>query len=224
MSLQALSATGNLVLDPLYTLWYSLLNILPGVVLAILLLILGYCVAYLLGHGVKLAFEKLGLDTRIKRSELGKVVGHTHVSALSGEIVKWFIFLVFLQVAVDVLNLGGLSLLLDSFVRWLPHLLIAVLVFFFGLGFAYYVDLKIRQHTVMRGMNFCAALLKCVIIFLVLIIGLQQIGVNVDILKYAFLILLGALGLGVALALGIGLGLGMKKNAEKWIDTVQKHF
>lgn len=222
MSLSTLSASGNLLLDPLYTLWYSIAQILPGAILAILILILGYCIAYLLGYVITVGLEKGGLNRLVKRAHLSKSFGHTNLPTFTGEVVKWFVFLVFLQVAAETLNLGGLSSLLDSFVRWLPNVLFAVIVFFAGVALAHFIEVKMHEHTRMKGMSVMAKVTKIVILFLALMVGLKQLGVQIDVLSNAFLIIIGAVGLGIALALGIGLGLGLRSTAENVVKEVYK--
>ena len=224
MALSALSATGNLILDPLYQLWYSLVAIIPSVILAILVLILGYCIAYLIGYIVRVGLERLGTEKYLKKTEFTKMYGKTHVCPLAGELIKWFVFIIFLQVAAEVLNLGGLSSLLDTFVRWLPHALVAVVVFFLGIALAHYLEIKIKAHSKMKGIHIAASVVKIVVLVIVVLIALRELGVNVSVLEYGFLLLLGALGLGVALALGIGLGLGLKKFAEDIIKDLRNNF
>ncbi len=224
MALSALSTSGNLLLDPLYTLWYGVAQMLPGIILAILILVLGYCVAYLLGYVTTVGLEKGGLNRFVKKSAATKGMGHTNLPSLMGELVKWFVFLIFLQVAAETLNLGGLSNLVDSFVRWLPNVLFAVIVFFGGVALAHFVESKVQEHTRMKGMQVMAKLTKWVVLFLALMVGLKQLGLQIDVLTDAFLILLSAMGLGLALALGIGLGLGMRKTAETVVNDVYKGF
>ena len=219
-----LVATGNLFLQPLYQLWQDFVSIFPSIVVAILLLVLGYFIGWGIAHAVKWLLEKAGLDDVVKKAGFTKETGHTHLTGLVGEFVKWFVFIIFLQVAVDVLNLSTLSALLDDFVRWLPNLLFAIIIFFAGVALAHYVDLRIKAHTKMRGMLIASGVLKVVILYLVLVIGLSQIGIDVSILQNAFLILLGALGLGFALAMGIGLGLGIRSHAEEAVGKWKKHF
>ena len=224
MALEAVGATGNLILDPLYTLWISFIGILPGIIAAVLILILGYCVAFLIGHGIRAGLDKIGLNRQIQKAHLTRAVGHTDVPALVGEVVKWFIFIIFLQVAADVLNLGSLSGILNTFVMWLPNVLVAVVILFAGLALAHYVEIKMKEYSRMKGTAVAAGILKIVILFLVIVIGLKQIGIDVGVLENAFLLILGALALGVALALGIGLGLGLRKNAEVLVKDLRKHF
>ncbi len=214
----------NVLLEPLQQLWQEFIVVFPSIAVALLILILGYLIGWLIGHLVKWLLIKIGLDDVISKAGLSKEVGHTHVPNLIGELLKWFIFIIFLQVAVSILNLSTLSGLLDDFVRWLPNVLFAIMIFFGGVALAHYVDIKIRAHTQMRFMLVISGILKVVILYLSVVIGLGQIGINVDVLESAFLILLGAVGLGFALAMGIGLGLGMKKHSEAWIGTWKKNF
>ena len=224
MAYDALTATGNVFLEPLFQLWHDFVTIFPGIVVALLVLILGYFIGLGVGHAVKWLLEKSGLDNLVRKGGFTKEVGHTQIPNLVGEFVKWFVFIIFLQVAVSVLNLNTLSELLGDFVRWLPNVLFAVIIFFSGIALAHYIDLRIRAHTKMRGMLVASGALKVVILYLVLVIGLSQVGVDVSILENAFLILLGALGLGFALALGVGLGLGLREHAEDLVGRWKKHF
>lgn len=219
--LSAISDTGSLILDPLYVLWYNFVAIIPSVILALLILILGYCVAYLIGHAVKWLLDKI-ISKPLREADFSKAVGHTNVASLLGELVKWFVFIIFLNVAVDILQLNMLSDLLASFVKWIPNVLVAIMIFIAGIALAHYIDIKIKEHTKMKGMLAISGVLKIVIIFLALMIGLQQIGVNVGILQSSFLIILGSLGLGLALALGIGLGLGLRSEAEDVVKKLKK--
>lgn len=221
--LSDLSYTGGLILGPLKELWWNFVGIVPSIILALLILILGYCVAYLLGHGTKWLLDKI-ISKPLREAELSKAVGHTNVASLIGELVKWFVFIVFLNVAVDILQLNVLSDLLASFVAWLPNVLVAVMVFFAGVALAHYIDMKIKEHTRMKGMIALSGVLKVVVVFLAVLIGLEQVGVNVGVLQSSFLIILGSIGLGMALALGIGLGLGLRGEAEDIVKRMKKNF
>ncbi len=223
MVVESLRLTGNLLLDPFRVLFYALVSILPGIILALLVLILGYVVAYFLGYIVRWLVEK-AVGKQLREAHLSKAVGHTNWSSLIGELVKWFVFVIFLNVSVSILRIDTLSSLLGSFVRWLPNLLFAVIIFFAGIALAHYVDLQITSHTKMKGMRVITGIVKGVIVFLALLVGLNQIGIDVSILENSFLILVGALGLGVALALGIGLGLGLKGEATDIVKRFKKNL
>jgi len=221
MALDAVTATGSLILSPLLTLWAGFINTLPGIVAAIIILIIGYFVAIGLGHLVRVILEKAGLNGYMEKHKMSSLVGHIKAGHLFGEIVKWYVFIIFIQAAVELLHLGSLSGVLSNFVLWLPNVIVAAVVIIFGVGIAHYVGIKIEEHSEMKGTKFLSRLLKIVIVFMVIVVALSQIGVDVSIIENTFLILIGALGLGIAIALGIGLGRSMNINGKQIVKDME---
>ena len=218
------AVTASSFYDPLVTLWLSFLNIVPGLVGALIVLIIGYLVSLIIGHAVTIVLEKIGLNKKLKEAELTNAIGHTNVSNVLGEITKWYIFVIFLQVAVDLLNLGTLSVLLSKFVSWLPNIIVAILAALFGFFIAHYVEIKMTQNSTMKGTKIAARLIKVAIMIIIIIISLSQVGIDVSILQNVFLLVVGAIAVGFALAFGIGMGLGMKDKSQKMIDDFKKNF
>jgi len=221
MALDAISTTGSLILNPLISLWNSFVGILPGVIAAIIILIIGYFIALGVGHGVRILLEKAGVNAYIEKSKFSKTVGHFHLSKLVAEITKWYIFLVFIRAGVDLLKLGALSTLLNEFVLWLPNVILAAIIVIFGVALAHFVGMKIEEHTSTKGVKFFSKLVKIVVYYVVLVIALQQIGVESTILENTFLILIGAIAVGIAVALGIGLGKSMQGEGRGIVDDLK---
>ncbi len=220
MVVELLQQTGGAIVQPLYVLWLDVVNILPNIIAAIVVLIIGYFVGLALGHVVKVVLEKIGLSKWIKNAKLTKAVGHTNVPAITGELFKWYIFIIFLQQAVMLVNLGEISSLLNTLVLWLPNLLVAIIVILIGLALAHYVEIKIVEHSKLRGLVTLTKVLKTVIVLLVVLIALRQIGVNVGILENTFLIVVA----GVALAFAIAFGAASKKDAAELMRKFRKNF
>lgn len=216
--------TSQAITNPLAEIWRAIVSELPALVAAIIVLIIGVFVAVILGHAVRVILEKLRVDDYVRKAQLTKTIGHTHVPAVSGELFKWYIIILFLQQAVSLINLGTISALLDSFVGWLPRVIIAIIVLLFGLAVANYVQLKTVEYSKQKGAVAGGAILKWVIIVMVLILSLRQIGVDVGLLENTFLLIIGSLAIGIALALGIGLGLGLRKESESFVKDIKKHF
>ena len=144
--------------------------------------------------------------------------------AVAGEIFKWFIIILFLQQAVALVNLGTISVLLGQFVAWLPSVIVAIVVLLFGIAAANYVYYKTWEHSKQKGVRASAGILKVVILFMVIVMALEQIGVDLSFIKQTFQLIVGALAIGIALALGIGLGLGLRKESENMIKSIRKNF
>lgn len=216
--------TSGAIINPLSAIWVSIVEQLPGIVGAIIVLIVGCFVAVILGHALKLILEHLKVDDYVRKAHLTRAIGHTHVPAVAGEVLKWWIIIMFLQQAVDLMDLGTLSVLLGKFALWLPNVVIAVLVLLFGIAVGNYVHLKIEEHSKQRGSKAAGVILKFVIIIMFLLIGVRQIGLDVSLAEDTFKLIIGALAGGIALALGIGLGLGLRKESENFVRELRKNF
>ncbi len=212
------------IIGPLDKLWDSIVFQLPSIVSAVIVLIVGGFVAVILGHALRVVLEKLRVDDYVKKARLTKTIGHTHVPAVAGEIFKWFIIILFLQQAVALISLGELSGLLGRFVAWLPNVIYAIIILLFGIAAANYIYYKTWEHSKQKGIRASAGILKTVILFIVMIMALEQIGVDLSFIKQTFQLIIGALAIGVALALGIGLGLGLRKESENMIKGIRKNF
>ena len=212
------------ILNPLVKLWNSFVDIIPGIIAAIVILIIGYVIAVLIGRLVRIVLEKAGLDKWLEKAKLAKAIGDIKLSSLFGSVTKWFILVIFLQAAVDTLRLGTLSTILNQFVLWLPHLIVGFIVVIAGLFLGHYVSHQIEIHTKMKGVKFVSVLFKFVIVALAVIIALQQIGVEVGIISQLVLIGVGSLAFGIALAIGLSFGLGLKNEAVNLWKQIKRFF
>ncbi len=209
---------------PLVNLWNGVVDVFPGLVAGLVIAVLGYFLALILGYALRHVLEKAGLDSALQRLKLPKAIGKLKASSTLGTLAKWYIFIVFLQAAVDVMNLGTLTVLLTQLVLWLPQLIIAVLTVFVGLFIAHYLADLLESHSEMKGIKMAGSFFKVLIMFIAVVIALEQIGLEVSILENAFLILLGAVGLGFALAVGLSFGLGGKDEAKDLFSKFKKNF
>ncbi|MFH1455609.1 MAG: hypothetical protein ABIF40_01525 [archaeon] len=210
------------IVNPLISLWASFVEIFPGLVAALIVLIVGYIIALLLGHAVRVVLVKAKIDAYLQKMKLPKEWGRVRASAIFGTLLKWFVFVLFIQAAVELLELGTLSELLQEFAMWLPHLIFAVLAVFLGLFIAHYVGELIRSHTEVKYHKTIAMGFKALIMFIAVVIALEQLGINISLIENSFLILIAGLSLGLALAVGISFGLGLKGDARSAVQGIRK--
>ncbi|MDO8556005.1 MAG: hypothetical protein Q7R96_02415 [Nanoarchaeota archaeon] len=216
--------TTTAIVSPLQQIWLKIVDIIPNLIAAVVVLIVGAFVGVILGHACKVLLEKLKLDEYIRKARLTKAVGHVHVPNIIAEVVKWYIFVLFLAPAVSLVNLGALSDMLMRFAIWLPRLMGGVLIFLIGLAGIHYLHATINEHTSLKGVKSANKILSWILGIVLVILSLRQIGVEVGFLENTFLIIVGAFALGLALSMGIALGLGLKREGEDFVKGVRKHL
>ena len=216
-----LDRTIDAVLSPAQLLANGFLNALPGIAGAVIVVIVGYFIAYLLGWVVFHLIEKSKLDEWLTSQGLHKSLGQVKVEKVGSLITTWFIFFQFLPQAAALINIGTLSDQLFAFTMWLPRLVFAVLIIFFGLIVVDYFLARVSYFKY-KGIDFTKGLIKFVVLFVFVVIALEQLGVQVDIARETFLIIVAGITLGLALAFGIGFGFGMRREAELIMKGVRE--
>ena len=222
MPIDSITATGQLILNPFVQLANSFIEILPGLIVAIILIIVGWFVALGIGKLVQYVLERAGLDKMMSGSKFSGSVGHTSLSDVFGEITKWFVFLVFLPQALITLRLGVLSDLIVRFVIWLPNLLLGAIVVIFGVALAHFVGMKIEEHTSMKGVRLLSKIVKASLVIVVTIVALDQIGVDVSLVKNLILIVVATFSVAFAIAFGIGVSKGFQKESNSIVKSIKE--
>ena len=211
------------LVNPLTLLGYSILNFVIGLLLAAVIVLLGYVVAWAVHWVVKKGLDHAKIDKWLAKNHLDKSIGYASVSELGASMLKWYIFLIFLVPAVSYLALGEFASLLADIVRWLPHVIVAIAIMMFGLILADFVADRMSKAKgpAVKHLN---NVTRVLIIVFVAVVALQEVGIYLRLAESTFLILLTGLTLALSLALGIGFGLGAKEEAAQIVKQWKKKF
>lgn len=212
------------VTSPFLRLGYGLMDAVPGVIAAILILVIGYIVAWVLGRIVGGVLDRIRFDRWVlQKTNMSKVVGEFRLSHFLELITKWYVFIMFLPAAGNVINLGALQNFLLDIARWIPQVIVGVVLGLIGIMAADYVGLQIEE-TRAKAAGVIASAAKIVILIFTAIIVLDQIGVKIDVARNSVLIILAGIMFGLALMFGIGFGLALKDEAKGMISRMKKRL
>ena len=210
-----LELLGQNALDPFVILWNSLVENLPGIIAAILLLIFGYIVSSFIGLITKWIIKKTRIDDWLEKTGRSDAIGNMHVSEITGKLVKWWVFILFLTPAANVVQLEQLASIFTSIFLWAPHLIAGIIIMIAGLIFA---DFLADSVTETKKFKSISVLIRIVTIIFFAEIALREIGINLVLAETTLLMLIG----GIILILVIGFGVGLIKPAEETIRDWKK--
>ena len=215
-----LLATGAAIAEPFLQVWEGLYVIIPGVVAALVLLLLGYVVGALVGHVVANILRRTKvIDLAIEKAGLQSEMGRWDMPHFFGLIIKWYIFVVFLNPAAQVVRLTSLAEFLSEAALWIPNVILAVIIALAGYVLAEYIAQNIRKIR-SKQKSLMASTAKALTLIFVALIVLRQVGIAVSVAENAFLVVLG----GVMLGLALGFGLALKDDAKNVIKELRKHL
>lgn len=193
--------------EPLLDLVGRFVHYIPMLVAAAGLVVIGWVVARVLrALAVRLA---RALDQMILRLA-GRPVAQPHATpawgGILGSIVFWVVILFFLALATNLLGLDAFSAWLNRVVSYLPTLFVGVLVVLAGvLVSALARDLVIAMAPLDENQRvLLGRIAQTMILVIAVVIGADQIGINVTFLIILAAIVLGTLLGGVALAVSFG--------------------
>jgi len=185
------------------------ISYLPAIGLALLVLVAGWLAARILRAVSRKAL--LGTNRLITkltdRSGSGKAQLTPVVASVLSEVVFWVVILLATAIAARVAELPALSGWLDQIAGWLPNLLIGIAI----IVIAYLVSVVAGEQVAASARNarstqsaMMGRLAQTVIFVTGLIIGLDQIGVNVTLLTALFVVSAGGILIGFSIAFGLG--------------------
>lgn len=182
---------------------------LPSLIGAMLLLVAGWLLARLLRTGAVRISDGINrlLDTVIPTGHLANFRLSKTSTRLIGNATYWLVIFFSLTVASDVAGLETFSSLLEGVSGYLPHLLGGGLIILVG----YLISAAIRDvvSTTATSMGveqgeLIGATAQWATFLTAVIVGIEQVGIDVTFLIIVIAIVVGALLGGMALAFGLG--------------------
>jgi hypothetical protein len=215
-----LTETSSAITQPLVKLLNSSVEVIPGLVAAILILLVAYLFAVFIGTIVRRTLVKLTLLKKyFDHTSVMTVVSNYDLAGFFGVIVKWYVFILFLPATADLIRLPALSDFLLAVSLWVPKLIVALIIALIGFLGAQYVEVMIKA-TKGKVSELVASGAKYVISIFVAIVALEQVGVDVSLAENSFLIVLA----GVMLAIGLAFGLGARDEAKAAFKKLKKNL
>ena len=189
----------------------NFIGFLPALVGAILILVLGWVISGLLAGLIERGLRMIGFERAANTTGINHFIarggsGWT-ASKVVAEIVKWFIRLVAIQAAAQILGMERISEIINAILLWLPNLVVALAIVVIGALIAGFVAGIVRASTSEMGMGnpeLLGGIARYAIIGFAVIAAVDQLGIAETVVNTLFIMTIGALALAFGLAFGLG--------------------
>lgn len=207
------------------SLWFSFINLVPNILAAVVIFIVGLFIAEGLGKLISKILERIYLDKFVEkaglRKGLEKVGLKMKISKGLGLLVTWFLYLVFLIAIADILNLTQITEFLKTIVLYLPNVIIAIVILVIGVIIGNLIQTIVKEAALASNLvaaNFLATVAKWAILISSILAALVQLKVAAELIQILFTGLVAML----ALAGGLAFGLGGKEKAAELLEKISK--
>jgi hypothetical protein len=188
----------------------QILDYLPSVLGAVVLLLAGWWIARLLRHATERIAEKtLAQLARSRPMDTSVPQPRTYRGApiMASRIVFWVVVLFFVLAAAEVLELKLISSTLSGITAYIPQLLAALLIFFIGLWFAELsraVTIRTCANSGIEHGDVLGRLAQILVMLIVFSVAVGQIGIDNTLLVALVAIFFGVMFGAFALAFSLG--------------------
>lgn len=185
-------------------------NFLPGVLVALLLILTTFVVALLVRNVLARALRGLEFDRRVEQWGMGALVGWSSAKGPAqtvARIVYWTLVVLGLLVSLTALNATIPSRLALSIFEYLPHLLAALMILVVGAITARFLARSVLIGAVNMQIHYARTLsvgVRWLVQLVTVAMALDHLGIGRNILLLAFGILFGGIVFAMALAVGLG--------------------
>ncbi len=212
-------------------LWHGVIAFVPELVVAILIIVIGWLIGALIGRVIAQIIRSLRVDEGLRKAGIEDTLARggivLNAGGFIGALVKWFIIVVFLVAALDVLHLTQVNQFLQGVVLYyLPQVIIAVLILLLA---AVIGDVMQRIVTTsartaeIKSARFLGSFTKWAIWIFAVLAALIQLNIATAFIQTIFTGIVVALSLAVGLAFGLGGQDAAARFIEKTRNEISSH-
>ncbi len=206
-----MNGTVQTVQDTFLSLLGTVLTFLPRIVNAVLLLIIGYILARLIRGALTKGLRALHFDNVADRAGITRFLrmAGTDLDAarVLADVVFWWIFLVFIELAINALGLVEISGFLNAVLSYIPNVIAAVLIIVIGALIATVAADVVRGAAREAGLSMApllADVARWAIVIFAVLAALTQLNVAQNMIFILFAATVAMLALAGGLAFGLG--------------------
>ena len=201
--------------QPATAMLYEIMNAIPQIIAAGLILIIAYVVSRFVANLVVDVVAGTGVDDIPAKLDIQRFLGSTKISCVVGYLIVFFTMLFAVSEAANRLGLEQVSLLISMFIQFGANILLGAVILVIGFWLANLVA-NIVQRGEYQSSLWLANLVRVLIMGLVIAMGLKAMGIADSIVNLAFGLTLGA----VAVAFALAFGLGGRQPAERILSDL----
>lgn len=183
-------------------------NALPKLILVIILLLIGWMVGKILKRVVTKALKAIKLDDAMDKLELSPLLGQIGIKSAAkfiGGLVYWMVMLMILLTITEIINMQVLTDGMAAIMAYIPKLLIALVIFLFGMFIANMIKSVVYNATNsigLSGARVISNIVYYVLFIFIAITAISQTGVDTSIITNNVTMIFGAMLLAFAVSYG----------------------
>ena len=201
----------TVLLEPLRVFLRQVGDLLPRLVLAAVVLIVGWIVAKVVRFAIERGLRAVNFNVLTERAGMDGFLRNggieSDTTGLVALVFYWLVILAALVIGFNSLGLTYITDVLRSVILFLPRVLVAIVILAVGSYFARFIDGAVAayfRNAQVQDADLLGRIARTAVLAFVILIALDQVQVGGDLIRQTFLIVLAGVVFALALAFGIG--------------------
>ena len=207
--------------------WSAVATFVPKLIVFLIILLIGWLIAKAVAKAISMLFNRLGFNKLIAKSGLGDMTKNSSIDIadILVKLVYYFIFLIFLQLALSAFGPNAVKDLIDRVVLFLPRILVAVVLVLVAAAIGRAVGDLLQSALGNRPVGpLMGKIAFGIILALGVISALNQIGIAVTVTTPVLISALAAVAGVVIVGVGGGLIQPMQQRWSRWLENAEQQF
>ena len=209
----------------LMTAWQTVAGFVPLLAGFLVVLVLGWIIAWFVGKAVGKALHGVGLDRALHRGGVGEYFERSNwgASELCGKIIYYVALLFVFTFAFNVFGPNPVSTLLNEVIAWMPRGIVALVIVVVTAMIAKAV--RDIVGSALGGLSYgrlLATIAAVAILALGIIAALNQMGIATTVTTPVLIAVLATVGGVLVVGVGGGLIRPMQARWERWLDRAEE--
>lgn len=199
----------NLVIVRLRDISLSIIEVIPMLIIAGVILFLGWLLAGLATYLTLKMIRAVNLREKISRIKVLQNLSYEEkgMADLFGNLSYWFCIFLTLIIVLEVFGINIGRLIIEKSLKIIPNVVVAALILIFGLLVSLLAEELasiLMYNARIKHRAFWSKIIKWITLIFAVIIAMEQLGLVARFVLNILLLIIGAVALGFTLAFGLG--------------------
>lgn len=207
-------------------LWVDVVEFIPAIIMAILVVVIGWIIGAVLQGVVERIFRALNIHAALDAAGVDTLAARAGYAfkpgMFVGALVKWFVIVVFVVAALDILRLDEVTVFFrDVVLTYLPKVIVAVLILLVATVLANVVAASVAagaRAAGFRAAELLGSIARYAILTFAVLAALNQLEIAPELVQMLF----AGIVFGASLAFGLAFGLGGRDAASRYIGDMTR--
>lgn len=198
-------------IDPIFQQWAGFIGFLPKIITAVIALLVGLIIGYILSKITASVLRRMGIDKLGHSAGVNEMMSDRGLkstpSRLIGKVVFWLVAFTAFIPATELLGIQELVELTQTFVLFLPKLIVAIIILVLGLVIANFLRRSIRSNKSRLGLTStktAGGIVYGLTAAVTVVVALGQLELDTRLLHTVLITVIASICAAIALAVGLG--------------------